>query len=52
MKDYIVKANIELEVEACNEDEAKERALEDLSDFLTDHSLAELMGVKEIGGKT
>lgn len=47
MKDYIVKASIELAVEACNEDEAKNVALEDFSDFLRHHSFAELMEVQE-----
>lgn len=47
MKDYIVKANIKLEVKARNEDEAKEMAMEDLRDFLRHNSLADLMEVRE-----
>ena len=47
MKDYIIKAQIKLEVRAHNKDEAKEMAVEDLSDFLRHHSLAELMEVWE-----
>ena len=47
MKDYIIKANIKLEVKARNEDEAKEMAMEDLRDFLRHHSLADLLEVLE-----
>ena len=47
MKEYIVKAQIKLEVEARNEDEAKEIAMEDFSDFLRNYSLADLMEVRE-----
>jgi len=47
MKDYIVKAHIKLEVKARNEDEAKRISMEDLSDFLRNYSLADLMEVRE-----
>jgi hypothetical protein len=47
MKDYIIKANIKLEVKARNEDEAKEMAMEDLRDFLRHHSLDDLLEVLE-----
>ncbi len=47
MKEYIVKAQIKLEVEARNEDEAKEIAMEDFSDFLRNYSLADIMEVRE-----
>jgi hypothetical protein len=46
MKTYIVKAKINLEVEADNEEAAKEQAAEELSDFLRYHSITELMGVQ------
>ena len=47
MKDYIVTAQIKLEVEASNEAEAKQMAMEDLSDFMRHNSLADLMEVRE-----
>jgi len=47
MKDYIIKANIKLEVKARNEDEAKRKVIEDLSDFLRRHSFADLLEVRE-----
>ncbi len=49
MKEYLVTTSIVLEVEACNENEAKEVALEQLSDFHRHHSFDELMEVEEIG---
>jgi len=47
MADYIVTAQIRLEVEARNETEAKEMAMEDISDFLRRNSFADLMKVRE-----
>ena len=47
MKDYIVTAQIKLEVQACNEAEAKQITMEDLSDFMRRNSLADLMEVRE-----
>ncbi len=47
MKEYIVKAQIKLEVEARNEDEAKMIAMEDFSDFMRHYSFADLMEVRE-----
>ncbi len=47
MKDYIVTAQIKLEVEASNEAEAKQIAMEDLSDFMRHNSLADLIEVRE-----
>jgi len=47
MKDYIVTAQIKLEVQARNEAEAKQITMEDLSDFMRHNSLADLMEVRE-----
>lgn len=47
MKNYVVKANIKLEARARNEDEAKKKVIEDLSDFLRHHSFADLLEVRE-----
>lgn len=47
MQDYVVTAQIRLEVEALNEDEAKQMAMEDLGDFIRHNSFADLMKVRE-----
>jgi len=47
MKDYVVTARIRLEVKARNKTEAKEMAMEDLSDFLRQNSFEDLMEVRE-----
>jgi len=47
MKNYIVTAQIRLEVQAGNESEAKEIAMEDISDFLRYYSFADLMEIRE-----
>jgi len=47
MADYIVTAKIRLEIEADNESEAKQRAMEDISDFLRHNSFADLMKLQE-----
>ncbi len=47
MADYIVTAEIRLEVEAQDEAEAKQIVMEDISDFLRHNSFADLMKVHE-----
>lgn len=47
MADYMVTAQIRLEVEARNEAEAKQIAMEDISDFMRHNSFADLMKVQE-----
>ncbi len=47
MKDYLVTARIKLKVKAPNEAEAKQVAMEDLSDFMRHYSFADLMEVRE-----
>ena len=47
MADYIVTAKIRLETEAANESEAKQRAMENISDFLRLNSFADLMKLQE-----
>ncbi len=46
MVDYVVTAQIRLEVEATNEDDAKDVALEQLGDFLRHNSFARFMKAK------
>ena len=47
MADYIVTAEIRLEVEAQDEAEAKQIVMEDISDFLIHNSFADLLKVQE-----
>ncbi len=47
MVEYMVTAQIRLEVEAHNEAEAKQLAMEDISDFLRHNSFADLLKVQK-----
>lgn len=47
MTEYLVTAHISLEVEATDEDEAKDVAVEQLGDFLQHHNFSDLMKVKK-----
>jgi hypothetical protein len=47
MENFRVSMQITLDVEALDEDEAKQKVIEDLSDFLRHHSLIELMKVEK-----
>lgn len=48
MTEYLVTAQIALEVEATDEDEAKDVAVEQLGDFLIHHNFADLMKVEKL----
>ena len=47
MANYIVTASVKLNVQAKDEAEAKQKAMEELSDFLRHNSFDSLMKVKE-----
>ncbi len=49
MTEYLVTAHIVLDVEATDEDEAKNLAVEQLGDFLRHHNFTDLMKVEKQG---